>query len=109
MLASIRYRILCRALRTLARLGAIDDRDIEIAILRHQLRILRRSGRRPSYTAADRAFLAAASRLLPTERWSSFLVGPTRSCGGTENCCGQDVDRARASPVGLRLRPRSGN
>jgi len=76
MLGSIRYRILCLALRTLARLGAIDDRDLEIAVLRHQLRIMRSSGRRPSYTAADRAFLAAASRLLPTERWSSFLVGP---------------------------------
>ena len=31
---------------------------------------------RPRYTTADRAFLAAASRLLGRERWTSFLVAP---------------------------------
>jgi hypothetical protein len=45
-------------------------------VLRHQLAILRRGGRRPRYTAADRALLAAASRLLPAERWSCFAVSP---------------------------------
>jgi hypothetical protein len=45
-------------------------------VLRHQLAILRRGGRRPQYTAADRALLAAASRLLPAERWSCFGVRP---------------------------------
>jgi hypothetical protein len=30
----------------------------------------------PRYTAADRALLAAVSRLLPTERWSCFAVTP---------------------------------
>jgi hypothetical protein len=38
--------------------------------------ILRRGGRRPQYTAADRALLAAVSRLLPPERWSCFAVSP---------------------------------
>jgi transposase len=42
-------------------------------VLRHQLAILRRGGKRPRYTTADRALLAAASRLLPPER---FAVGP---------------------------------
>ncbi len=46
-------------------------------VLRHQLAILRRGGRRPQYTAADHALLAAAaSRLLPAERWSCFAVRP---------------------------------
>jgi hypothetical protein len=45
-------------------------------VLRHQLAILRRGGRRPQYTAADRALLAAVSRLLPAERWSCFAVSP---------------------------------
>jgi hypothetical protein len=44
--------------------------------LRHQVAILRRSGRRPRYGAADRALLAAVSRLLPPERWSCFAVRP---------------------------------
>jgi transposase len=42
-------------------------------VLRHQLAILRRGGKQPRYTTADRALLAAASRLLPPER---FAVGP---------------------------------
>jgi hypothetical protein len=37
---------------------------------------LRRGGRRPQYTATDRALLAAVSRLLPVERWSCFAVSP---------------------------------
>jgi hypothetical protein len=44
--------------------------------LRHQVAILRRGGRRPRYTAADRALLAAVSRLLPPGRWSCFAVSP---------------------------------
>jgi Homeodomain-like domain len=45
-------------------------------VLRHQVAILRRGGRRPRYTAADRALLAAAGRLLPLERWSCFAASP---------------------------------
>jgi Homeodomain-like domain len=45
-------------------------------VLRHQLAILGRGGKRPRYSTADRALLAAASRLLPPERWSCFAVSP---------------------------------
>jgi Homeodomain-like domain len=45
-------------------------------VLRHQVAILRRGGKRPQYTTADRALLAAASRLLPPERWSCLAVSP---------------------------------
>jgi hypothetical protein len=45
-------------------------------VLRHQLAILRRGGKRPQYGTVDRALLAAASRLLPSERWSCFAVSP---------------------------------
>src|SRR6266542_1903463 len=64
-----------RVLGLLVRMG-VDDRDLEIAVLRHQLRIISRRGNRSRYRTADRAFLAAASRLLPRERWSAFLVCP---------------------------------
>ncbi len=47
-----------------------------MAVLRHQLRILSRRGKRPRYSTADRALLAAASRFLPRERWSAFPVAP---------------------------------
>jgi len=48
----------------------------KIVVLRHQLAILKRGGKRPQYTSVDRALLAAASRLLPPERWSCFAVSP---------------------------------
>ena len=52
------------------------DKDVEIAVLRHQLKVLGRQPGRPSFRRGDRAFLAAASRLLPRDRWGSFLVTP---------------------------------
>jgi hypothetical protein len=62
------YRFLCGLVRVLARGGG--ERELEIVLLRHQLAILRRGGKRSRYTAADRALFAAVSRLLPPERWS---------------------------------------
>jgi hypothetical protein len=50
--------------------------EVEVVVLRHQLKVLRRQAGRPSFRPVDRAFLAAASRLLPRERWASFLVSP---------------------------------
>jgi hypothetical protein len=46
-------------------------------VLRHQVRILERQlHARVRYRPADRAILAALSRLLPRTRWRSFLVTP---------------------------------
>src|SRR5262249_20733388 len=52
-------------------------KELEIVVLRHQLAVLRRQLGRPDLTPADRAFLAAASRLLPRASWRSFVVTPT--------------------------------
>src|SRR6266498_642940 len=52
------------------------DAELEIAILRHQLTVLRRQVKRPVYRASDRAFLAAASRVIRREAWGTFLVQP---------------------------------
>jgi putative transposase len=52
-------------------------KELENLVLRHQLRVLRRKTGRPKFTAGDRVLLAAASRVLPRQRWaSSFLVTP---------------------------------
>jgi putative transposase len=55
---------------------APDAEDIEIAVLRHQLMVLRRQVTRPRYTPQDRLVLAVLARLLPRERWAAFLVTP---------------------------------
>src|SRR6266487_1379717 len=51
-------------------------KDIEIAVLRHQLDVLRRQVKRPEFRPADRALLALLSGALPRRRWSTFLVTP---------------------------------
>jgi hypothetical protein len=51
-------------------------KDVEIAVLRHQLKVLRRQVERPELRPADRAILAVLSRVLPRSCWSVFLVTP---------------------------------
>ncbi len=52
-------------------------KDLEILVLQQQLRVLRRTAGRPRFTPVDRVLLAAASRPLPRQRWTSlFLVTP---------------------------------
>ena len=65
--------------RVLGLLGigpAPDAKDVEIAVLRHQLVVLHRQVARPRYTPTDRLLMAVLGRLLPRERWSAFLVTP---------------------------------
>ncbi len=52
-------------------------KELEIVVLRHEVSVLRRQVGRPQLRPSDRILLAAASRLLPRSRWSSFLVTPT--------------------------------
>jgi len=49
------------------------EKEIEILLLRHQLRVLERQVARPQLTRADRALLAAFSRVLSRQRWSSSV------------------------------------
>ena len=44
--------------------------------LRHQLRVLQRTSGPPKLRAIDRVLLAAASRVIPRDRWVAFLVTP---------------------------------
>src|SRR5260370_3275334 len=56
-------------------------KDLELVVLRHELTVLRRQVARPKLTRADRAFLAAVSRVLPRPNWSAFLVTPATLLG----------------------------
>jgi putative transposase len=56
---------------------ALDAKDVEIAVLRHQLMVLRRQVARPRYSPTDRLVLAVLAKLVPRQRWAIFLVTPS--------------------------------
>jgi putative transposase len=71
------YLAVCRSIQLLVLLARGDAaKDLEILVLRHQLSVLRRQLPRPKLEPADRALLAAISRVLPKSRWSCFFVQP---------------------------------
>jgi putative transposase len=77
VLSKLAYLAVCRSIQLLVRLARGDAaKDLEILVLRHQLSVLRRQTPRPRLQPADRALLAAVSRVLPRSRWSCFLVQP---------------------------------
>ena len=81
-LSKLAYLTLCRSIQLLALLARGDAaKDLEILVLRHQLTVLRRQVPRPKLESADRALLAAVSRVLPRARWSCFLVQPDTLLG----------------------------
>ena len=62
--------------RLVASSGDDGSKDIEILVLRHQLKVLRRQIGRPRLRPVDRALLAVAARALPRDRWASLMVAP---------------------------------
>jgi putative transposase len=77
MLLSFTYLVFSTLLRLLVR-GRRSEfvKDVELLVLRHQLAVLRRQQPRPSFRAADRAFLAALSRMLPPRDRHGLIVTP---------------------------------
>jgi len=75
MLLSLLYMAL-RVILRLAQAGDGHDREVEILVLRHQVKVLSRKAGRPKLRRRDRIFLAAASRILPRDHWSCFIVTP---------------------------------
>jgi hypothetical protein len=65
------------AARLLARSRDEGSKDIEILVLRHQLKVLRRQVGPPRLRPVDRAILAVAARALPRDRWASFCIPQT--------------------------------
>ena len=76
MLFGLLYLLLCRLVRLTAGSSNYLNRDIELTVLRHQLRVLKRQVGKPRLRRRDRLFMAALAGVLPRARWSSFLVSP---------------------------------
>jgi putative transposase len=77
MLLSFAYLAFSTLLRLLAS-GRRDAfaKDVELLVLRHHLAVLRRQTGRPKLRPADRALLAALTRLLPHPRRQGLLMTP---------------------------------
>jgi putative transposase len=76
LLIALVYLLLRRLVRLVADSPSDLKRDVELVVLRHQLKVLRRQVGRPRLRRRDRLFMAVMSRALPRTRWSSFLVSP---------------------------------
>ena len=76
MLLFLVFLALRRLLRVFAGNSSVAALEVENAVLRHQLAVLRRTVKRPPLRRRDRLLLAAAGGLLPRDRWSVFLVSP---------------------------------
>src|SRR5438876_8885652 len=80
MVLSFAYWSLLRLLELVVlRRRSEREKEIEILLLRHQLRVLERQVARPQLTPADRALLAEFSRALSRRAWrrSAFVTPAT--------------------------------
>jgi len=76
---SFAYLLLRLVLRVPSPEGRRDrerELEVELLVLRHELKVLRRKVGRPKLRRSDKVLLTALSRLVPRERWSSFIVTP---------------------------------
>ena len=76
LMRTVAFIVLQRVLALVGLGPAPDVKDVEIAVLRHQLMVLQRQIARPRYTPSDRLILATLAKLLPRDRWRAFLVTP---------------------------------
>ena len=74
MLFSLLYFLVRRLLGAGSHLQ--DEKDIELLVLRHQVKVLQRQVTRPRLHRPDRVLLTAASRAMTRSIWSSFVVRP---------------------------------
>ena len=74
MLFSLLYFLVRRLLEAGGRQQAA--RNIELLVLRHQVKVLQRQVKRPRINRLDRVLFAAASRAMPRSSWSSFTMRP---------------------------------
>jgi putative transposase len=81
---TLAFLVLRRILSMVGGGRTLDAKDVEIAVLRHQLAVLRRHEARPRCTAVDRMVLAVLAKAAPT--------------GSVEGLPGHPVDAVALAP-----------
>jgi transposase InsO family protein len=76
LLRTVAFLVVRRVLALVGLGPSPDAKDVEIAVLRHQLMVLQRQVARPRYTPSDRLVLASLATVLSRDRWRVFLVTP---------------------------------
>jgi putative transposase len=76
MLFALLYAVLRRVIGS-GPPSADRELEIEVVVLRYQVKVLSRKVGRPKLRRIDKAFLAACSRVVPRHRWGSFIVAPS--------------------------------
>jgi hypothetical protein len=101
MLLAFVYGGLCALLRLiLARVRPVSATEIELLVLRHERRVLRRRASGAAWRPGDRLWLAALSRCLPGSAWHVFPVHPS-----TLRRWHRELVRRRWAATGERRRP----
>jgi hypothetical protein len=86
-----------------------DEKDIELLVLRHQVKVLQRQVARPRLNRHDRVLLAAASRAMTKTSWSSFIVRPETLLRWHRELSGRSGHTGgRVTPAGRRSNSTSG-
>jgi len=77
VLLSILYPLFCRLVVMLLPQSLVARaNEVELLVLRHENRVLRRQLKRTSWRPTDRLVLVALSRCLPRAEWARFPVRP---------------------------------
>jgi transposase len=78
MLLAFVYGVVCALLRlVLIRRGPVSVAEVELLVLRHERRVLRRRAGGAAWRPGDRLGLTALSRCLPSSAWHVFPVHPS--------------------------------
>ena len=101
MLLSLVYFALRQLLRRLSVGGDRDHGacDVELVVLRHELRVLFR-GRRPRLQRWDRILRAAAAGLVPRDRWRCLPVSPQTVLSRHRELLKREVDLPKKAATG---------
>lgn len=84
MLFALRYSLVRLILDTLIdRHQPEAELQLELLVVRHQLRVLQRQVKRPRWRPADRFLLVGLTQRLPCSAWPSFLITPRPYIAGT--------------------------